>query len=486
MLPSSIRSSLLNRWWRAWPWLGAGASLLPLVVLAFYSHPALDDFGFAGAAQSRGWWAFQAWEYQHWQGTYTTNALLTGMNPLVYGSLQYYWLCPLVVLVALVLGAWQLCAALLNPPHRGPTTALLLILILVQLPSPAEGLYWLTGAWAYLLSGAGALWWGALLTRAAQTRSTEHFTAVGILTALLIGTNFVTAVLLVGILLLVLLCSKASRRTPWLLLTALALAFLGIALAAPGNTQRLALVQPSQQPFSWQVALGVAKAGVAASYAMLNWLGNGLLLAVTLLLVPTMGCLTAQPKPALQRLTRSPLLLSIIALGLVVAAFLPTYLMVHLPPPPRLRNIIYLVFVVGWLLSAYAWVAWWVGQGRALPPLPAYVRVALLAWLPLALATDHNTHLSHAGIGQGYTTVVQAYCDWLSGDAARYDATQRARYVILRATHMPSVGLPPLPVQPPMLFYYDISTNSTLWGNQAYARFFGKKAVWVQPVEAKP
>ena len=483
-----MRRSLFRRLLRAWPGLGAGLCLLPLVVLAFRSHPALDDFGFAGAARPLGWWAFQGWEYQHWQGTYTTNALLTGLNPLVYGLLPYYWVSPLLVLAVLVLGAWQLCAALLPASHRGPAAAILLMLVLVQLPSPAEGLYWLTGAWAYLLSGAGALCWGALLVRAAQTRAPRHFIAAGILTVILLGTNFVTAALLAGILLLVLLRSEAGRRIPWLVLTAVALACLGVALAAPGNAHRLATVHTPalELAFGPRVVMAVAKAGVAASYALINWLGNGLLLAVTLLLVPAMGRLAARPTPALQRLTRSPLLLSAMVLGLVLAAFLPTYLAVQLPPPPRLRNVIYLAFVVGWLLSAYAWVAWWVRPDRALPPLPAYGRLALLAWLPLALATDHNTHLSHAGIGQGYTTVVQAYRDWLGGGAARYDAAQRARYATLRATTAPSVGLLPLPVQPTTLFYYDISANSTLWGNQAYARFFGKKAVWVQPPGTKP
>lgn len=95
---------------------------------------------------------------------------------------------------------------------------------------------------------------------------------------------------------------------------------------------------------------------------------------------------------------------------------------------------------------------------------------------------DHTTTL------WDYTsnTVVQAYRDWLSGDAARYDTAQRARYATLQATSAPSVGLPPLLVQPTTLFYSDISTNSTLWGNQAYALFFGKKAVWVQPPDTTP
>ena len=484
--PGSVRRSLLSHLLCLWPWLGVGFCVLPLAALAFYSHPALDDFGFARAARPLGWWAFQVWEYQHWQGTYTTNALLTGLNPLTHGLLDYYWLVPLLVLAALGLGAWQLCAALLPLPYQSRATALLLALVLVQLPSPAEGLYWLTGAWAYLLSGAGALWWGALLARAAHTRSPVYFVAVGILTAVLMGTNFVTGALLAGVLLLVLLRSAAGQRRPWLVLVVLALVCLGVAVAAPGNAHRLASVQVPQMPLGARALLAVAKAGAAASYALLNWLGNGLLLAVTLLLVPAMSRLAAQPAPVLQRLARSPGLLSGVVLGLVLAAFLPTYLTVQLPPPPRLRNVIYLGFVVGWLLAAYAWVAWWLRQGRALPPLPAYGRLALLAWMPLSLATDHNMRLTHAGIGQGYTTVVQAYRDWLSGDAGRYDAAQRARYATLQAAAAPNVGLPPLPVQPVTLFYYDISANSTLWGNQAYAQFFGKKAVWVQPPGTKP
>ena len=475
-----------SRFLRACPWLGTAFCLLPFVVLAFRSHPALDDFGFAGAAHRMGWWAFQVWIFQHWQGTYTTNALVAGLNPMTYGLLHYHWLSALVVLAALVLGAWQLCRALLPPPYRGPATALLLMLTLVQLPSPAEGLYWLTGAWAYLLSGAGALCWGALLAHAARSRSATHFAAAGLLTAVLMGTNFVTAALMTGILLLILLRSAPGQRTPWLGLLALALGCLGVLVLAPGNAQRLAVVPGQQLLPGARLLWAGTHAGVAATYALLNWLGNGLLLATMLLLVPAMARLAAQPPPVLQWLTRSPGLLSAMVLALVAAAFLPTYLLVQLPPPPRLRNVIYLGFVVGWLLSAYAWVAWWVRQRRELPTLPAYAQLSLLAWLILALATDHNSHLTHAGIGQGYTAVAQAYRDWLSGDAARYDAALRARYAALRTTAATAVGLPPLPVQPATLFYYDISPNSTLWGNQAYARYFGKQAVWVQPACTKP
>ena len=79
------------------------------------------------------------------------------------------------------------------------------------------------------------------------------------------GTNYVTAALLAGVLLTILLRTEAGRRPPWLVLTALGLACLGITLAAPGNAHRLALVQAPQLAPGQQVVLAVARAGVASS-----------------------------------------------------------------------------------------------------------------------------------------------------------------------------------------------------------------------------
>lgn len=457
--------------------------MLPFVVLSFRSHPALDDFAFAGAARHMGWWAFQRYEYLHWQGAYTTNALMSSLNPLVGGRLDWYWLSPVAVLATLVLGAGLLSRALLPPGLRTGGAAVVLALFLVQFPNPAEGLYWLNAAWAYLLGAAAALLWAAALVWASRNPTVWRYGVAALLTAVLIGTNPVTGAVLTGVLVGVLLGSAAPARKGWLALCVVAALCLAFSLAAPGNSQRLHTVATEGAvPLSGGSLLAaLVRASVAAAYTALNWLGNGILLAATVLLLPTMARLAAQPGLPLNRLTHRPLWLTVVALGLVVAAFVPTYWAIQQPPPPRLRNVIYLGFVVGWLLTVYTWVAWWVRRGRPWPPLPGYVRAALGLWLPLALLTDHNARLTHTGIGQGHLPVVQAYRDWLGGDAARYDDAQHARYQQLRATPADSVALPPLPVRPWTLFYYDISYNPSLWGNQSYAQFFGKKAVWVQP-----
>lgn len=467
--------------------LVAAGCLLPFVVLSFRSHPALDDFAFAVATRRMGWLAFQKYEYLSWQGAYTTNALMSSLNPLVSGHLDYYWLSPVAVLTILVLGAWQLSWALLPRGYRSPGVAILLTLLLVQFPNPAEGLYWLNAAWAYLLSSVAALLWGALLVRISRHPMGWGDLAAMLLTAVLIGTNPVTGALLTGILLAVLLGSPASVRRRWLMLTIVAVFCLGFSLASPGNGHRLdAVGTAGAAPLTALSLLGaLLRASVAAAYTVLNWLGSGLLLIPTLLLTPAMARLAIQPDLPLNRLTRNPWWLTVVAAGLVLAAFVPTYWAIQQPPPPRLRNVIYLLFVVGWLLTVYAWVAWWVRRNHPLPTLPTYVHGALLLWLPLTFLTDHNARLTHIGIGQGRNAVVQAYRDWLSGDAARYDDAQKARYQLLYSTpRNVDIVLPPLPVRPHTLFYYDISYNPALWGNQAYAQFFGKQTVRVQhPLE---
>lgn len=116
--------------------------------------------------------------------------------------------------------------------------------------------------------------------------------------------------------------------------------------------------------------------------------------------------------------------------------------------------------------------------GWKAPKIPAGV---LLLFLAVALLADGNGRLRNAAIGHGAHTVALAYRDWLSGDAGRFDAAERRRYALLRATVADSVAVPPLTVTPVTLFYYDIGLDPSLWGNKVLALYFGKKAVWVQP-----
>ncbi|MDQ2770022.1 MAG: hypothetical protein M3Y54_05920, partial [Bacteroidota bacterium] len=164
---------------------------------------------------------------------------------------------------------------------------------------------------------------------------------------------------------------------------------------------------------------------------------------------------------------------------------LPSYWATGGMMPLRARTAVLLLFIIGGLGLLLAGLGAGARRWPALHGLaagwPRPVAALLWAGLLLAFLTDHNVRVTHALAGIGSNTVVLAYRDWLSGDAARYDQQQRTRYQLLRATYGRRLQLPALTHEPPSLLYLDITTDSTYWGNQAYARYFHQQAVWVGP-----
>ena len=219
---------------------------------------------------------------------------------------------------------------------------------------------------------------------------------------------------------------------------------------------------------------------------LINWVGNGLLLAATALALPALARLAARPGSLAQRLSRvHPLVLAGALATLLVLTGAPSYSATGGMMPLRARTAVYLLFLVGWLALVLASVGWagrrGLAQSRAVKAWPLTAGIVLWAWLLVSFATDHNVRVTRANAGLGSNNVVLAYRDWLSGAAGRYDAQQRARYQLLRAAPGRRLCLTPLVAEPPTLLYYDITTDSNYWGNMSYAQYFGQRAVWIGP-----
>ena len=494
MLASLVCSfKLLIHFLRAGPWLGAAFCLIPLVALAFYSHPSLDDFAIGEWLRHFTIVQYVSNTYQYRSGRYSSSLFsvviqLFGRYPGAYKGLI------LGGLLAFVGSLGAVAASTVRntgcPAGRGwELASLLTTAAVVNFPHPAEGIFWLTGSVAYLYPVTLAALLCALLTDLYR-HPTGRYTATRWWLALLLGFlipgfSEITALLLplvCGGIFLVLKPRPAARG--WYGVAGAILFGSLLNLGSPSHWVQWSTLAPAKGDFSLLKSLALGMFGV--SYSVVNWLGNGLLPLLTLLALPVAEGLTSAAKRSLlERLTRRVWLWPALMLAGLWLAFFFCFAATSQGPALRVKNLLYLYFLACWLLSAYA-VARRLDAQAIAWLCTGPLRLALVGWLLVAFATDHNTHLTHEGIGRQTNTVVQAYRDWLSGDAARYDAAQRARYDALRATAAPNVGLPPLPVQPATLFYYDISANSTLWGNQAYALFFNKKAVWVQPAGTKP
>ena len=483
--------SVMRQQWLAWSLVML--CLLPFVVLGFDSHPSLDDFSDMVMRRHLGFWGAQRNLYFGWTGRFATSLLLMELSPLRWpGWPSFYFLVPLGSLLALAGSLFalltKLTRAVWSVKTRALATGVVLSLWLVQAPSVAEFLYWYNAVAVYSLPEALFLLWLASVVGLVQNRRDEPgywywWTATAGLSVFLIGSNEVVAlVVLAGLAGATLWAGLRSRvhLMPLLGLLILAVAAAALSFLAPGNMARLTAI-------NHQVHLGWAIVGAIGSsiYLTVNWLGNGLVLAATALALPALSRLAAQPGTPTAWLRRMhPVALAVGLLGLLVLTGMPSYWATGGMMPLRARTAVYLLFLLGWLALVVTSLSWAKRQwpGAQVPTAWSLPVAGLLwGWLLLSFVSDHNVRVEHVNLGRGSNNVVVAYRDWLSGAAGRYDAQQRARYRQLLAAPAQRLRLALLVAEPPTLVYYDITTDSTYWGNSAYAQFFGQRTVWVGP-----
>lgn len=473
--------------------LAAGACLLPFVALAFYSHPALDDFSIGAQLRTESVVAYTASIYVRSSGRYASSLGSVTIQYFGQHPASYQWLV-LAGLLGLV-GSLYLAAAAVVPAGyarlAGRIGSVLLVAALLNFPKPADTIYWLTGEVAYLypvillaLLVALLAW---LAARPGASGRWLAWVAAVSLAAFIPGFSEITALLLPLVVVGIGIALRPRRvRGGWLAVAAAALLGSLLTLGTPAHHGRWqALEHPAE------VLLTAGRAALHTAYSLFNWLGNGLLPLWLLLALPLSVAFTRVlgGQGLVQRLTRPAWLWPLLTGGGLWLSFFFYFLTMHDGPVPRVQNLLYLYFVAGGVLSVHA----------AYRRLPARYRVMLLAapvraglglWLLVAFLSDHNPRLLPKEVGQGCNAVVQAYRDWLSGDAARYDQQQQARVARVRAA-LPGAAplrLDPLRTLPLSLFHADISLNPAAWPNLSYASFFRyPAAVYVaEPIQPAP
>ncbi|RZK22815.1 MAG: hypothetical protein EOO56_07205, partial [Hymenobacter sp.] len=147
--------------------LAAALCLLPLGVLAWYSHPALDDFAIGHHLRSRSMAQYVAEVYGHSSGRYAASLFSVvlkffGAHPGSYQALIFANLAGFVLSLYAV--GLSLVRNLSHARHLAwALGGLLTVAALVNFPWPAEGLFWLTGSVAYLYPATGTGLLAALL-----------------------------------------------------------------------------------------------------------------------------------------------------------------------------------------------------------------------------------------------------------------------------------------------------------------------------------
>ena len=463
-------------------------SLVPLMAIAPYGAPQLDDFYYAKAAHDA--WeatgspgdvlsaaaAFSALIYRNWQGTYAASFLMSLQPELLSGTGMVF--VPVILLGALLLGLWAFVRVIgrhvlgLSVYERGILFSLTAIVFTQLLPSPLEGYYWYNGAMLYTFFFSLLLLFLALLTafiyrRPGRKGNIAYYILLPLLAVLIAGGNYATGLqgtlLTAAVVIWQFVGQKKRNALPAVVLMVL-LGFFAANVFAPGNATRV-----------WEET-GL----VAALMAGVRSIIKGVRVAAQWSALPVLLA-AAATLPIAWRFAgrtdfrfRFPPLVMIASLLLVSAGFVPTYYTQAYAGPDRLMDIQFYLYILLLLANVFYCTGW---LRRHMPDEP-FARVgararrgAAWAFAALALAVCIGSYDDFASY--------RAIESLLSGEAQGYRMEYEARRAILEDPAASDVVLPPLTNKPPLLVYGDYDASAGHWANIRIAQYYEKDSVSV-------
>ena len=459
------------------------ASLVPVLLLGRYDRASADDYSYGiftyhalheGGDLLKEVWHTATGYYHSWQGTFTALAMMS-LAPCIFSE-GAYWITPVVMLAALIVGTLKLGDTLIRRCLGGSwrqvaTVCIPVLFLSIQcVKSPLHTFYWWNGSVYYTFTyGMMLLMVERLLALALAGNGRQILGAVipGILYAVLVGgSNYVSNLLgiLVGGLFLLWFLFRARRKLPWALLIvgAQGVCFL-ISALAPGNGVR----QDGLVGMGPLEAIGMSI--LQAGYDGVDYLNWPILLTL-LALIPVLWGLTQGAKCAF----RWPAAFSLFSFLLFAAQNTPHFYAASWAGPYRLRSIVFYAYF--WLLLSNLW--YWLGWIRRalLPRLEGGLRGPMAAgrWLPacLVLAAMICVCIRLPGMTAG-----GCVGQLRDGSAAAFAAQHDGRLAILLDQGQNHPRFAPIQAKPAYLFYTDITQDPRDWKNNAVAAYFHKGSV---------
>ncbi|MDR0952508.1 MAG: DUF6056 family protein [Oscillospiraceae bacterium] len=457
------------------------ASLVPLLSLARYNRPVLDDYSFAWqqAINIRQGLSFPGLRaaienvsryYYGWQGTFTGIAAMT-LRPGV-ADYRLYTLSTAILLAALIFSTLFLLRStkLFNWTQTLLVGAPLLFLAVQYVPNIREAFFWYNGSVLYTLLYCVQLVWLGLGLRLfkREGRSKALTAAVLILSFILGGANYITALLGVLFAAAIAACAfmfKKSRaqKTVFVLSFVLALAGLAISAAAPGNAVRGAALT-GLSPVS-----AIIKSFLYAGRDLLYWTDPSTLLVIVALLP-----LFARAAERSGYKFKYPLLVMLASFCFFAAQNTPALFAQGEASAGRMRDIVWFMYL--WLVfgNAFYLTGWLVNrlpEEKLFGKKRTYLALVAVA-LALCAVRWENT--------SGVTAAVCAE-EMSSGRAQLYAQKWDARHEYLTAAPERDVELeaildensPYATIAPDS----DIQESPDWWYNQALGYFYDKDTI---------
>ena len=470
-------------------------SLIPLLVLSFFNHPAMDDFNYGvltrhalienkglavipavlGAAVQR---AVNLWH--SWQGTYAF-AIIAALRPSIITE-KITFIQTFILLAVFVAGFWYFCEVML---HRilGASKAVaavaacvVMTLCIQYVPFGVEAFYWWNGSVGYTgLFSAMLAYFGLLADSLRRRRiSWKRMTGLLLLTVLLAGGMYPTALLTAVILFFLVvdvLAGKKYSKAMKIQGTALFLVYLpafGLSFIAPGNARRQALF-PHRTPFE-----AIYKSYTKSLEYMYTEAMNVVIVLVVFALFLYMLWKLKDSKFSFG----CPLLFTFVTYSMVVVMWVPGIYAVRYISGGRYYNILYYGVVLFWSANAVYYAGWLRRQyekcGAEAAELirkaaPAILGVVGTACMVLGIwKIDIVTDLEEITTASALKSVVY-------GEAQVYHEEIKEREALYNDPDVKRVVVDEVTYRPELLYYGTLTTDPQDGRNLAMCEYYDKE-----------
>lgn len=475
-------------------WICFALLSVPVIVIAFYSHPSVDDYAYGRDVhlwiQNHGYDIFGILKcaalfaynyYFKWAGSYA-DSFTGALMPENFGC---YWISAVIIYSMLTGGLVflfrSLAAGLAGKEYQwtGSICALFGIIAITQnWPSPVEALYWFDGAQSYMGYHAVYLWMCGMAVRyffhEEQRKSVRALVIVSFLALIAAGGNNVTSFMSILTYCIFLGAAVYFRRKRGIIVPfAVSVAGFLVSFLSPATTVRgggsgnyTPIILTIVKCFRWTIRQYV-----------LGWTSFGIGLML-LFLTPFLVRLMRKTAENYSFQFPCPLLALAGSFCFLSAMSSPAFYILGESGPLRLHNLIYVNFII-LVILVYAYFLGWLTVNKLSAEQSEYIseiyrNMALRHSIPLAAVA---VLWLCAGAAGKYGTSIEAAKELFNGTAARYHEEIMKRYELYKDPSVTEVVAEPLSVKPELIFFDDITDDETNWKNTSTAKYFGKELV---------
>ena len=430
-------------------------SILPFVLISYFNNPNADDFCYNVMSRDLGFLQAQINWYQGWSGRYFSTAILS-IQALVSNTFLLYKLIPIILLVSLFGSIYWLITILfidLKKKDKYVFSLFIVTLYLLQMPTIAQGFYWLAASVTYQLSNILATIFFCLLIKLIETNELKYLLFTIIISFLIIGSNEVTMLLInftVLCLLLTKLIEQKKINYSILILFLFVLLFSSIVFLSPGNTIRSA---KSGLEHRNEFLYSLTKTILATKSFLGKWLP--LILYFQFLFFDYIKNIKSIRFSKIFDANLIVVFLAVFSIPLV--GFFAGYWSIG-GIPLRAINIAYFYFLIGFFYISIVIYLKLKQSNTDFITYSKWVKYLLFVLIFIKLGQDNNVKL--------------AYSDLLSGKAYKYDMELKKRTFLIQENKKNKLEVPKLINKPVTLFNDDITNDDEDWKNKCCGQYY--------------